>query len=132
MRLRGSLIATIALAATALGGCGSDAPDAAAPPASTRARAALEQSVMSSVRVTPGLGSVASARCARRDAGGRRWSCRLAGDHPQDITVTVNDSGWWTANDVRAAAAPQMGPDGAHTGDFTSGAAFTGCCVPLD
>jgi hypothetical protein len=119
-----------ALAASAiLAGCGSSDP---APTARTSdaARTAVEHGLLSSVRTAPGVGSVTAVHCVARGAGGRRWTCRLAGDRPQDVAVTVNDDGWWSASDVQAAEAPQMGPDGSTTGDFTSGRALMGCCVP--
>ncbi len=44
--------------------------------------------------------------------------------------MTVSDDGWWSASGVKAAPAPQMSADPADAGDFTSGAALMGCCVP--
>ena len=85
-----------------------------------------------------------SAASARRRASGRsrpstaRPAGRMAAagpaiwpeQRPQDVAVTVNDDGWWSASGVRAAPAPQMSADPADTGGFTSGAALMGCCVP--
>jgi len=117
------------LAATALAGCGSSDRG---PSASTTepARRAVEHGLLSSVRTAPGVGSVTAVHCAARGSDGRRWTCHLAGTRPQDVAVTVNSDGWWSASDVKAAAAPQMGPDGSQTGDFTAGGALMGCCVP--
>lgn len=117
------------LAATALAGCGSSDRG---PSASTTepARRAVEHGLLSSVRTAPGVGSVTAVHCAARGSDGRRWTCHLAGARPQDVAVTVGDDGWWSARGVTAAPAPQMSADPADTGDVTSGAALTGCCVP--
>ena len=117
------------LAAIVLAGCGSSDR---APSASTGdpARTAVEHGLLSSVRTAPGVGSVTAVHCAARGTDGRRWTCHLAGARPQDVAVTVNDDGWWSASGVKAAPAPPMSADPADTGDATRGAALTGCCVP--
>lgn len=118
-----------AVAAAVLAGCGSEGA-AHRSEGSTRARAAIEQGILSMVRTMPGVGSVTSVHCTARGANGRRWSCRLGGDRPQDVAVTVAANGWWSADDVHAATAPQMSPDRGSTRDVTPGVALTGCCVP--
>jgi len=117
------------LAAIVLAGCGSSDRG---PSASTDdpAQTAVEHGLLSSVRTAPGAGSVTAVHCAARGTDGRRWTCHLAGARPQDVAVTVNDDGWWSASGVKAAPAPQMSADPADPGDFTSGAALMGCCVP--
>ena len=127
---RGSASVCLVLAAGGLlAGCGSSDSEPSAA-AGDRARTAVEQGLLSSVRTAPGGGSVLSVHCTVRGTDGRRWTCHLAGARPQDVTVTVNGDGWWSASGVRAAAAPQMSSGDAYTGDLTGGAALTGCCVP--
>ena len=117
------------MAAAVLAGCGSSDPGRSAN-TDDAARTAVEHGLLSSVRTAPGVGSVTAVHCAARGSDGRRWTCHLAGARPQDVAVTVNDDGWWSASGVKAAPAPQMSADPADTGGFTSGAALMGCCVP--
>jgi hypothetical protein len=129
VRRASALVGAAVVAAAVLGGCGSSdsGPSASA---TDRARAAVEQGLLSSVRTAPGVGSVTSVHCAGRGADGRHWTCHLGGARPQDVAVTVNGDGWWSASGVRAAPAPQMSAGSAATGDFTPGVALMGCCVP--
>jgi hypothetical protein len=127
---RVSALVVAAVAAVAvLAGCGSSdsGPSAGA---SDRARTAVEQGLLSTLRTAPGNGAVSSVRCAGRGTDGRHWTCHLAGARPQDVAVTVNADGWWSASGVRAAPAPPMSSGDAYTGDFTDGVALMGCCVP--
>ena len=122
-RLGSALVATAVLA-----GCGSSDPGRSAS-ANDPARTAVEHGLLSSVRTAPGVGSVTAVHCTARGTDGRRWTCHLAGARPQDVAVTVDDDGWWSASGVKAAPAPQMSADPADTG-ATSTAALMGCCVP--
>jgi len=54
--------------------------------ANDAARTAVERGLLSSVRTAPGVGSVTAVHCIARGTGGRRWTCRLAGDRPQTVT----------------------------------------------
>jgi len=118
------------VAAAVLTGCGSSDPGRSTD-TNDPARTAVERGLLSSVRTAPGVGSVTAVHCIARGTDGRRWTCHLAGARPQDVAVTVSADGWWSASGVTAAPAPQMSADPADAGDFTSGAALTGCCVPL-
>ena len=116
-------------AAAVLAGCGSSDPGRSAN-TNDAVRTAVERGLLSSVRTAPGVGSVTAVHCIARGTGGRRWTCRLVGDRPQTVAVTVRDDGWWSADGVRAAPAPQMSANPADAGDGTRGEALTGCCVP--
>jgi hypothetical protein len=129
VRCRSRPLAFALAAAAVLAGCGSSDPGRSAT-ANDPARTAVEHGLLSSVRTAPGVGAVTSVHCAGRGTDGRQWTCHLAGARPQDVVVTVSADGWWSASGVKAAPAPPMSADPADTGDFTSGAALMGCCVP--
>jgi hypothetical protein len=90
--------------------------------------------MLDSARQVPQLRSVRSVDCAPRDGSVRRWTCRLVDVRPRGVTtVTVRGNGSWStdAESLELATKRQTTADGGYTGDFTTGAALLGCCVPV-
>jgi hypothetical protein len=127
---RSGRLAIVAVACLVAAGCGGQ-KQAPSPPATAPTGTALEQALLDTAHGTPQLRSVRSVACTTADTRGRSWTCNLAAAQPRSVQVTVRDDGGWSADAGGAPAVKQHASDGSFTGDFTSGSALFGCCVPV-